>query len=84
METAHSGFVQPLSTPKSPIYDEERTLQTPQPLADSSLSSDVYSEELDTIETNITKKGPEFDVNTTNLNLESLEYSDFEESTPWI
>ena len=83
METAHSGFVQPRSTPKRPIYDEERPLQTPQPVADSSLTSDLYSEEFDTIETNIAENEPEFDVNTTNSDVESLNYSDFEESTPW-
>ena len=84
METAHSGFVQPRSTPKRPIYDEERPLQTPQPVADSSLTSDLYSEEFDTIETNIAENEPQFDVNATNSDVESLNYSDSEESTPWI
>jgi len=43
METAHSGFVQPPSTPKCPIWDEEPPLQAPQPAADSSLTTDPYS-----------------------------------------
>lgn len=84
METAHSGFVQPRSTPKRPICDEERPLQTPQPAADASLASNLYSEEFDTIETNIAEHEPEFDVNATNSDVESLNYSDSEESTPWI
>ena len=81
METAHSGFVQPRSTPKHPIYDEERSLQTPQPVADSSLTSNLYSEEFDTIEMNIAENEPEFDINTTNSDVESLNYSDSKEST---
>ena len=84
METAHSGFVQPRSTPKRPICDQERSLQTPQPAADTSLASNLYSEEFDTIETNIAEHEPEFDVNATNWDVESLNYSDSEESTPWI
>ena len=85
METAHSGFVQPRSTPKRPICDEERPLQTPQPAADSSLtSSNLYSEEFDTIEMNIAENEPEFDVIATNSDVESLNHSDSEESTPWI
>ena len=84
METAHSGFVQPRSTPKRPICDEERSPQTPQPAADASLASNLYSEEVDTIETNIAEHESEFDVNATNLDLESLNFSDSEESTPWI
>ena len=83
METEHSGFVQPRSTPKRSIYDKERPLQTAQLVADSSLTSDLYSQEFDTIETNIAENEPEFDVNTTNSDLESLNYSDSEESTPW-
>ena len=65
-------FLQPRSTPKRSIYDEEGPLQTPQPVADSSLISDLYSEEFDTIETNITENEPKFDVNTTNSDVESL------------
>ena len=84
MVTAHSGFVQPQSTPKRPICDEQRPLQTPQPAADASLASNLYSEEFDTIETNIPEHEPEFDVNATNSDMESLNYSDSEESTPWI
>ena len=84
METAHSGFVQPRSTPKLPICDEERRLQTLQPAADASLASNLYSEEFDTRQTNIAEEEPEFDVNATNSDLESLNYSDSEESTPWI
>ena len=63
MGTAHSGFVQPQSIPKRPICDEERPLQTAQPAADASLVSSLYSEEFDTIETNIAEHEPEFDVN---------------------
>ena len=63
METAHSSSVQPQSTPKRPICDEEHPLQTRQPAADSSLPSNLYSEEFDTIETNIAEHEPEFDVN---------------------
>ena len=66
MEIARSGFVQPWSTPKRPICDEERPLQTPQPAADTSLASNLYSEEFDTIETNIAKHESEFAVNATN------------------
>ena len=84
METAHSGFVQPRSTPKRPICDKERPLQTPQPAADASLVSNLYSEEFDTIETNIAEHEREFDVNATNSDVESLNYLDSEESTPWI
>ena len=84
METAHSGFVQPQSTPKRPICDEERPLQTQQPAADSDLTSNLYSEGFDTIETNIAEHEPELDVNSTNSDLERLHYSDSEESTPWI
>ena len=84
MEIAHSGFVQPWSTPKRPVYDEECPLQTPQPAADSDLTSNLYSEEIDTIETNIAEHEPELDVNATNSDVEGLNYSDSEESTPWI
>ena len=84
METAHSGFVQPRSTPKRPICDEESPLETSQPAGDASLASNLYSEEFDTIETNIAEHEPEFDVNATNSDIESLNYSDSEECTPWI
>ena len=84
METAHSGFVQPRSTPKRSIYDKERSLETPQPAADSSMISNPYSEEFDTIETNIAENEPEFDINASNSNVESVDYSDSEESTPPI
>ena len=84
MEIAHSGFVQPRSIPKPPICDEESPLQTPQPAADASLAFNLFSEEFDTIETNIAEHEPEFDINTTNSGVESLNYSDSEESTPWI
>ena len=84
METAHSGFVEPRSTPKHPICDEERALQTPEPAADASLASYLYSEEFNTIETNIAEHEPEFDLNATNSEVESLNYSDSEKSTPWI
>ena len=85
IETAHSGFVQPQSTPKRPIYDEECPLQTPQPepAADTSLTFNLYSEEFDTIKTN-TENEPELDINAANSDVESLNYSDSEESTPWI
>ena len=68
METAHSGFVQPLSTPKRRICDEERALQTPQPepAADTSLTFNLYSEDFDTIQTNIAEHESELDVNATN------------------
>ena len=84
METAHSGFVQPWSTQKRPIYDEECSLQTQQPVADSSLTSDLYSEEFDKIEMNIAENEPELDVNTTNSDVKSLNYSHSEERTPWF
>ena len=84
MKTAHSGFIQPQSTPKRPICDKERPLQTPQPAADTSLASNLYSKEFDTIETNIAEHEPEFDVNVTNSDVESLNFPDSEESTPWI
>ena len=84
METAHSGFVQPRSTPKRSICDEEGCVQTAQPAADTSLASTLYSEEFDTIETNIAEHEPEFHVNATNSDVESLNYSDSEESTLWI
>ena len=84
MEIAHSGFVQPQSTTKGPICDEERPLPTPQPAVDASLASNLQSEEFDTIETNIAEHEPEFDGNATISDLESLNYSDSEESTPWI
>ena len=84
LETAHSGFVQPRGTLKRPICDEERPLQTPQLAADTSLASNLYSEEFDTIETNIAEHESELDVNATNSDVESLNYSDSEESTPWI
>ena len=50
METAHSCFVQPQSTLKRQVYDEERPLQTPQLAADSDQTSNLYSEEFNTIE----------------------------------
>ena len=77
METAHSGFVQLQSTPK-------RSLQTPQPAADSDLTSNLCSEEFDTIEMNIAEHEAELDVKATKSDTESLHYSDSEESTPWI
>ena len=70
METAHSGFVQPRSTPKRPIYEEESPVETVQPAADSSLIYNLYSEEFDTIETNIAENEPECDVNATNRMLD--------------
>ena len=82
METAHSGFVQPQSTPKCPICDEERALQTPQPAADASLASNLYSKEFDTIEAHIAQHEPEFDVYATNSDGKSRNYWDSEESTP--
>lgn len=84
METPHSGAVQPRSTIKFPIYNEDCSLQIHQLVADSSLTSDLYSEEFDTIETNIAGSGPEFDVNTANSDVESLNYLDSQKSTPWI
>ena len=67
MERAHSGFVQPQSTPKRPICEEERSLQTLQPAADSSPTSpNQHSEEFNIIETNISENEPEFDVSPTN------------------
>ena len=72
METAHSGFVQPRSTPERPICDEEPPLQTLQSAADTSIASNLYSEEFDTIERNIAKHEPELDVNATNSDVESL------------
>ena len=60
METAYSGLVQPWSTPKCRICNEERPLQTPQPepAADTSLTFNLYTEEFDTIETNIAEHDP--------------------------
>ena len=84
METPHSGFVQPRGTPKRPICDKEHLLQTPQPAADSSPASNLYREEFNTIGTNIAPTELELDVNATNWHVESLNYSDFEKSTPWI
>lgn len=83
METAHSGFVQPRSTLERPICAEERPLQTPQLAADSSLTN-PYSEEFDTIETDIAENEPEIYANATDSDVESLNYSDTEESTPWV
>ena len=83
METAHSNFLQPQSTPKPPICDEERPRRTPQPAADTSLTCKLYSEEFDTIETN-TQNEPKLNVNPTNSDVESLNYPDSEESTLWI
>ena len=80
METAHSAR----STPKRRICDEESPLQTPQRAADASLDSNLYSEEFDTIETNIAEHEPEFHVNATNSDVESLNYSESEERTRWI
>ena len=84
METGHSGFVQPRNTPNRRVCDEERLRQTPQPVADASLASNLYSEEFDIIETNIAEHEPEFNVIATSLDMKSLNYSDSEASTPWI
>ena len=86
METGHSGFVRPQSIPERRICNEERPLQTPppEPAPGTSLTFNLYSEELDTIETNIAEPEPELDIKATNSDEESLNYSDSEESTPWI
>ena len=71
METADFGFVQPWSTPKRPIYDEQRPLQTPQAAAHTSLTFNLYRKEFDTIEMN-TKHEPKLNVNATNSGMEIL------------
>jgi len=65
METANSGFVQPQSAPKGPICDKEHLAQIPLS-ADCDLTSSLYRQELDIIETNIAKSESKIDLNATN------------------
>ena len=66
---------------KTPNLSQRMSSRNQQPAADSSLISNLYSEEFDTIETNITENETEFDVNTTNLDVKSVNYSDSEGNT---
>lgn len=82
METADSGFVQRRSTPKGHVRDVESSLQTLQPAADSSMTSNMYSEELDTFETNIAADEAALDITAINSDVQyDNNYSDSEEST---
>jgi hypothetical protein len=87
METAHFGFVQPQRMLQRPISDEERPAQIPLP-ADSDLTFNLlgeeFSEEFSTAETNIDANEPDLYANAVDSDVESLNYSDTEESTPLV
>jgi len=83
METVYSHFVQPQSVLKHPICNKERHAQIPLP-ADSDPTSNPYSQKFDIIETYISEIEAEIDLNATDSEVESLNYSDSEEITPWV
>jgi len=84
IETAHSGFVQPRSTQRRPVCDEERPAQIQLPAADSALSSDLLGEEFNAIETDIAEDDALIDADAADSDVESVNFSDIERSTPWV
>jgi len=78
METAHSGFVQSQGTLELPICDEEPSAQILQPAVD--LASNILDEEYSTIESYTGENEVDSEGDVANLEVESLNLSDTDES----
>jgi len=81
METAQSDFVQSWGTLKRPICDEKPLAQIPQQAID--LASNVLCEEFSTIESDTGENEVDSDGDVANSEVESLNFSDTDESIPW-
>jgi len=77
-------LVQSWSTLEQPICDEERCEQVPQPLADFDLASNLLDEEFGTIELYTGENVLNPDDSKVDSDVESLNLSDTEGSTPEI
>ena len=84
IETEHSGFVQSRSTLEQPICDEERSERIAQPAIDFDLVSNLLDEDFSAIEPYTGEDELDVDENEVDSDVESLNLSDTEGTTPEV